>query len=157
MYKWNDDISQFNSNAWAFNYRSIFYTNVVLDGLSKLKVQSDQQALYNNIKGSALFYRSLVFFHLAQIYAPPFDLNTANLDLGIPLKLGSDINEKVQRSTLSQTYDRIIKGLKEAIPLLQVTPLYKTRPSKPAIYLLLAKVYLAMNDYTNAFCRQTPA
>lgn len=152
LYKWDDNIysNGFNIN-WSFGYRCVFYSNVVLDGLSKTNVAQDLQTSYNNIKGSALFYRSFTFFQLAQVFAPVYDSSTAKTDLGLALRLTSDINEAIQRASVQETYDRIITDLKNAAPLLPVIPLYKTRPSRPAAYALLAKTYLSMRDYNNAF------
>ncbi len=68
----------------------------------------------------------------------------------------SDIANTTTRPALSpvvdvkESYDRMITDLKIAIELLPVTPLYTTRPSSVAAKALLAKIYLSMEDYTNA-------
>lgn len=151
LYIWNDDIySDYFVDNWNLGYRCVFYANVVLDGISELKSTANERTVYNNLKGSSLFYRSNAFFHLAQVFAPPFDSSTADTDFGLPLRLTSDLNERIERISVQQTYDKIISDLKEAISLLPSTPLYKTRPSKPAVYGLLARVYLSMRDYDNS-------
>jgi hypothetical protein len=150
QYIWNDDIYSSPITDWSFIYKCVFYANEALDGLHALSASTDDLQKYNNIKGSALFYRSFAFYHAAQVYAPPFDNNTADNDYGICLKLTSDINEKISRSSVRSSYNRIIDDVKQSISLLPVTPLYKTRPSKPAAYALLAEVYLSMRDYNNA-------
>jgi starch-binding outer membrane protein, SusD/RagB family len=91
-----------------------------------------------------------MFYQLAQIFAPHYNKDSAAHDWGIPLKLSADIIEHVQRSTVAETYERIITDLKRAIPLLPKTPLYKTRPSRPAACALLARVYLTMQEYDSA-------
>ncbi len=151
LYIWNDDIWSNPFTDWSIPYRSVFYANVVLDGIPGVSFSLDQKDLYNNIKGSALFFRSNTFYHLAQVFAPPFDPSSSNADFGIPLRISSDINEPIKRASVEETYDRIIKDLREAIPLLPTLPTFKTRPSKTAAYALLARVYLAMRDYQNAF------
>ncbi len=134
---------------WDFPYRTIFYANTALDGLAKITGSYDQAA-WNNVKGSALFYRAHIFYQLAQLFAPPYDSQTAAADWGIPLRLQADINEKISRSSVKQTYEKVINDLREALPLLPAKPLYLTRPSKPAVYSLLARVYQTMQDYENA-------
>ncbi len=152
IYKWKDHIvSNIRFLDWDIPYRAIFYSNVVLDGLSTLDAASSKTDAYNNVKGSALFFRSLMFHQLAQVFAVPYDKATASADLGLPLKLLSDINERPSRATVKQTYDRIIADLQTAKNLLPSTPLYKTRPSKPAVSGLLARVYLSMNNYDSAW------
>lgn len=135
---------------WDIPYKVIFYSNVVIDGLSKLKIANDQQSAWNNTYGSALFFRAHAFYQLSQVFAPAFDKNSANRDLGIPMRLSSDINEKISRSSVEQTYDQIIQDLKSSVSLLPDLPLYKTRPSKAAAYALLSRVYLSMSSYDNA-------
>jgi starch-binding outer membrane protein, SusD/RagB family len=109
-------------------------------------------AQYNNIKGSALFFRAYMFYLLSGEYSKPFVGQSASSDLGIVLRLSSDPGQKVTRSTVQQTYNQMIKDIQTAIPLLSITSSvsYQTRPTRPAAYALLAKIYLAMSDYKNA-------
>jgi starch-binding outer membrane protein, SusD/RagB family len=69
----------------------------------------------------------------------------------IPLKLSADIGEKIERASLSQTYDQILADLKTAALLLPLSQPVKTRPSKPAAYAMLARVYLSMQQYEKAW------
>jgi len=147
LYTWKDDFwSQYWSD-WAAAYRSVFYANSVLDGISKLGGNRAQQQLINNEIGSALFYRSHSLWHIAQVFSPPYDSTSA---YGIPIVLSSDVNQKIARATLKNTYDQIIADLKTSSALLPSKALYKTRPSKAAALGLLARVYLSMADYSNA-------
>lgn len=151
-YVWANDIYEGSTLPifdWEYPYKMIEYANVVLDGLEKLGPQIDQHA-YDNAKGSALFYRSLAYYSLCQLYCQPYSETTASTVLGLPLKRTSNINEISKRSTLQETYDYIIKDLTTAEQLLPEIPQYKTRPSNIAANALLAKVYLNLEDYSNA-------
>jgi hypothetical protein len=134
-------------NDWGYPWQRIFYANNVLDGLKSIKSGSDE---FNNIKGSALFYRAFNYYSLSQEFAAPYNKSTSNTDLGLPLRLTSEIDINYPRSTVKQTYDQMIADLKESVRLLPITPLYKTRPSKPAAFALLARLYLNMFDYETA-------
>ncbi len=136
---------------WSWPYKTIEVTNIILEGINAVPATPSNLAQWNNVKGSALFIRAANFFNLAQTFAPQYNAATSNTDLGIPLRLGSDVNEISTRATIEETYQQIIADLKEAENLLPIVPAYQTRPSKPALYGLLAKVYLNMGDYTNAF------
>lgn len=150
-YIWKPDIFEGSTNRdWNQLYQMVEYSNIVLDALNKVSVNSDNNSDWNNAKGSALFYRAFAFYHLASLFAKPYDITTSKSDLGIPLRLSSDINKKTKRSTVQQTYDQIIADLVSAESLLPITPLYQTRPSKPATDGLLARIYLNMGDYENA-------
>lgn len=133
------------------SYIRIYYANLVLDGMPKIKpIGGTEQEQWNNIKGQALFHRTHAFYELAQVFAPPFEVSNANSKLGIPLRLEADINIPSKRGTVQQTYDQIINDLTLAKDLLPESPLYKTRPSKYAIYALLARCYLSMANYEQA-------
>lgn len=135
---------------WIAAYGRILHANIVLDGIATLTIPNSDQTAYQNVKGSALFYRSLDLFDLSQQYCKPFDANTAGSDLGLPLRTSSNINLTVDRSTLNATYSLFINDLLTAIPLLPVTPTFPTRPSKPAAYGLLARIYLSQQNYNKA-------
>jgi hypothetical protein len=127
-------------------YRLIFYTNNVLEGLNNLENVSDLKK-YNEIKGSALFFRAYGFYQLAQIFCAPYSASSANDGLGIPLRLKSDINLPSTRATIAQTYTQILSDLAKSVPLLPEIVAYKTRPDKTAAYAMLSKIYLLMQDY----------
>jgi tetratricopeptide (TPR) repeat protein len=151
-YIWASDIYEGSKETgnWGRLYQKIFYANVALEGIDKIQPSAVDQLAWNNIKGSALFYRAHAFFSLGQLYAKQYDATTASSDPGIPLKLSADINEKVGRGTVEQTYQQIINDLTAARNLLPVNPAYTTRPSLPAVFGLLANTYLVMGDYDKA-------
>lgn len=150
-YTWAKKIPfQPGTKNWIGPYRVIFYANIVLDALNKLSKDKTDQLSYNNIKGSALFYRAFQFYNLAQVFAPQYKSNTASSEPGIPLRLTADIAELTTRSTVKETYGRIITDLNEAIALLPNTPLVQTRPGKAAAFALLARTYLTMQNYSMA-------
>jgi hypothetical protein len=88
-----------------------------------------------------------MYFQIAQVFAPVFNPSTAESDFGIPLRQHADINESIFRSSVKETYDKIILDLRSAITLLPDKPLYQTRPSKAAAYAMLSRVYQTMEDY----------
>jgi tetratricopeptide (TPR) repeat protein len=138
------------SADWLTAYKRILNANVVLNGIAKVKATTSDQQAWNNVKGSALFFRSFDFYNLSQEYCKPYDQTTSTTDLGIPLRLDYNINIPATRSTLQNTYDQIVNDLKAAAPLLGTSPLFKTRPSKQAVFGLLARTYLSMGAYEQA-------
>lgn len=151
-YFWEDDVYEATSNIpdWSTPYKQVFYANIVLDGLSKLNRLDDPSA-YDYIKGSALFIRAHAFYQIAQVFAPPFSPSTAASLEGIPLVLSSDVNIRPGRGTLEETYARITEDLSLAYTLLPINVPFKSRPNRPAALALLARTYLVMQDYFNAF------
>jgi len=153
-YTWSktlyDPINYIYVHDWSDPYQMVYYANTVLDDLPAIKIIAGQQSQYNQIKGAALFYRSFAFYNLVQTFALPYNSATAGSTLGIPLRLTSDINARPPRSNEADCYNQILTDLKNALPLLPVTPAYKTAPSQPAVNALLARIYLAMADYPSA-------
>lgn len=80
-----------------------------------------------------------------------YDEATADTDLGVPLKLDSEISEPIFRSTLKQTYQRITEDLDLAAALLPQNAISMTHITNAGAYALLARTYLYMNDYAKAY------
>jgi hypothetical protein len=150
-YIWAPDIyAGQTSFDWDPTYQRILYENVVLDGIAKVPHSSSDVASWNNVKGTALFYRAYDFLSLVEEYAKAYDPSSAGSDLGIPLRTTSNITVKSVRVSVQATYDQIISDLTIAKPLLPFTPLYPTRPGTAAVYGLLSRVYLSQRDYNKA-------
>lgn len=149
-YIWAKNMAATYSSDWSSPYQQVYYANLILDGLKDVEINDTNKPERDNVKGSALFYRANAYYKLSQLFAKPYIPSSAANDLGIVLKLTSDVREDYSRSTNEQTYNVIIDDLIQAAELLPVTGLYKTRPSKVAANALLAKVFLCMRDYTNA-------
>jgi len=153
-YIWKPDIyeGQPNVTDWSISYTQVLHANVVLEALQELEKKGSLDVEGKNIRGMALFYRAHALFNLAQIFAPPYDLQTAHTDLGIPLRDKSDINAVFPRSTVYATYEKIIQDLDAAQDLVPTSVIYhyKNRPTKPAVLGLKARVYLSMRQYEKA-------
>ncbi|UKB78575.1 RagB/SusD family nutrient uptake outer membrane protein [Chryseobacterium sp. MEBOG07] len=147
-YVWDSDLFVGEPGFdWNNSYKRILYANIVLEGISHISAKPQDQTQWNQVKGTALFYRSYDFFNLVQDFAKAYDRGSATRDLGIPLRLNSNINTKTQRATVQETYDQIIADLLTAKTLLPDQPAYVTRGSKCAVYALLSKVYLHTAQY----------
>lgn len=150
-YLWVKDIFQTSSAVeFATSYIRISAVNVVLEGLDNLKGAGIDQQRWNNIRGQALFHRAFAYYGLSQLFCKPYQKATAASDQGLQLRISSDPNLVVKRSSVAQTYEFMLDDLKQAIDLLPQAPAHLTRPGKAAARGLLAKLYLAMKDYENA-------
>ncbi|EHQ26571.1 RagB/SusD family nutrient uptake outer membrane protein [Mucilaginibacter paludis] len=151
VYVWAKNIYDGSAvNDWDMPYKSVFNCNFVLEGINSIPVTEQNKASYNRVLGSALFFRAHAFYQLAQVFAPPYQKTNAASQLGIPLRLSTDISEKISRATLKDTYDRVITDLLKSKDLLPTDNTAKTRPSRQAAYGLLARVYQTMQEYDKA-------
>ena len=149
MYTWEKDNLfdiGYNGNDWSSCYKAVYIATSVLDNLQDIEESGE----WNNVKGQALVFRAARYLDAVQTWALPYDERASATDLGLPLRLDPDFNEKSERVSVQQTYNQIIADLQNAVSLLPAIPLNQTRPSKPAVYGLLARTYLAMRQYANA-------
>lgn len=149
-YRWvpNDD-DPFPSD-WSYAYRPVYNANYTLEAIEKVATDPLNKAAWNNVKGSALFFRAYYFLQLAWIYSKAYDPATASSDLGIALRLTSDFNTPSTRASVEQTYQQIIKDASASVALLPDLPFHSFRPSKAAAYGLLARTYLSIGKYDSA-------
>ncbi|CDS92100.1 conserved hypothetical protein [Sphingobacterium sp. PM2-P1-29] len=151
QYTWQPDyVTRPQSSAgdeWYNCYKVIYICNSVLQGLEENKL-TGQEADY--IKGQALVFRAARFLDGAQIWSPVYNRATANTDLGMVLRLDPDINTLSIRSSVQETYERILQDLTDALPLLPATISSPTLPTKAAVYGLLARTHLIMGSYADA-------
>lgn len=149
LYNWQvDSWAGTTSPDWNYLYSLMEYANIVLDGMPKL---NSSQVGYNNVQGQAYFYRALSLYTLAQLFCKPYSKGSAGTDLGIPVRLSSDVNLLYGRGTLEQLYKQMISDATFAVNLLDASQINNRRPSKNAALGLLARVYLNMEDYPAAF------
>jgi len=153
-YIWAKDVygGELRFQGWNGLYSSIFYANNVLDGLDKMSDAAKNQALWRQLYGAALFHRAFAHYDLVRNYAQAFDPQKANQLPGVPIRLTSGIDVYEKRATMEATYNQIFSDLNRAIPLLNVSvsSSFQNRPSRPAAYALLSRIYLDMGDYRQA-------
>lgn len=148
-YVWGSNVPS-ASGEWNTSYHKLMIYNMILETLGDLPADGKEETR-DHIKGAALFYRGWSHFTLALVYGQGFDAETAGSSLGIPLRLSSDLEAKMTRSSLKETYSRIVDDLQIAATLLpDRQPNIRTRPSKAAAYAALSRVYLVMGDYPQA-------
>jgi hypothetical protein len=147
---WAKDIYEGGAaSGWANMYNKIYNANIVLEGLERQSAQGAVVARANEIKSWALFCRAQALHDLAQVFAQPYKPQSADQDLGLPLKLSTNLTEFATRATVAQTYNQIVTDLLSSIPELpdNMTKSHRNRPCKAAGYALLARVYLNMQNY----------
>ena len=152
-YIWKAELFEGNGDIpdWNQPYTQVLYCNIILESIDNVSGNVTQAAI-NAIRGDAYFKRAFAFYNLAQLFTPPYDNTTAATDLGLPLRLQSDIRIKVPRSSVKETYEQIIADLQQAYQLLPATipASNKNRASKPAALAMLARVNLTTGNYVQA-------
>ncbi len=154
FYNWRDPST---SVLWTKLYSLIGPFNMIIDEIRT--AEGNDEALRNQVRGEALYWRAYCFFKLVQYYSP-----YKNNELGVPVFLDTHIdavNGNQSRKTQQEAYAQIISDCKEGLRLLTLTNPkvswnFAYKPS--AFHALLAAVYhyKAMSgaaeesDWTNA-------
>lgn len=135
---------------WNIPFKNIFYSNAVLEGLAKSDSAATERGQY--LKGWALFKRAYFMYDLTRNFCKSYDEGTATTDPGIPIRLKPGIDKVEKRASLQKTFDQIIDDLANAENLLPKTRPSSNlnRPSRIAVYALLARIYLEMRKYDQA-------
>ncbi|WP_285057950.1 RagB/SusD family nutrient uptake outer membrane protein [Pedobacter ginsengisoli] len=149
-YTWIYDDYNFGSD-WSYSYLPVFNSNFCIESIQKIQKTGLNKTMWDNVIGSALFFRAYHFYNLAGVYGKAYDVNSYEKDLGIVLRLNSDFNIPSLRASIKDTYAQIIKDAEESIGYLPEQPQHALRPSKPAAYGLLARCYLSMRLYDDAY------
>lgn len=146
-YLWREEIWPVGGAAdWSRIYRLIFIANVVLEQADKLPESSE----LNRMKAEAHFHRAHAHFMLAQIFSPAYQQGINDQDLGIPLRMNSEILERSPRVPLQTYYDAVLNDLEQAFEFLPVFENIKTRPTQLAVKALLSRIYLTIGNYSLA-------
>lgn len=132
-------------------YKNDYYTNcynIVYRANKVLKYIDKTSAKRNTIEGQAKFLRALGFLEVIRLYAQPYGATADNSHPGVPIRLVPDIS-LLDRVTVKEGYDQILKDLNEAVTLLPESN--GPDPSKYAAIAYLAKVHFQMNDFAKAY------
>ena len=136
---------------WYVSYKIINGANTVIDLINSKDVLSEDE---EQLLGENYFLRAFSMFNLVRFYAKPYALSNPTSDPGIILRLSTSEPGDKARATIQETYDAIIKDLKEAENLMK-KPRGKEFASKEAAEALLSRVYINMNDYDNTISSTT--
>lgn len=151
LYLWQDKplyTTQYLQAHWRNAFHVIAISNTILDELPNVKENDGLSR--QTIEGTALFHRAFTYLGLVHAYCNAYDPVSANTDLGLPMRMDSDINMPSKRSSLEETYILIEKDIIKAIELLPETSEFPTRPNKVAAYALMSRLMLTMENYDKA-------
>lgn len=151
--------------TWGNTYLSINRANVASSStIADPILASADPAVVSQLKADAAYIRGLGFFHLVRLFGLPYADETKNVaGRGIVLRTRGTTTitesfDKIQRSTVEETYTQIIADLKFAAANLPATRTtwnngFATRNAAKA---LLAKVYFYKGDMVNAVAEAKP-
>lgn len=126
-------------------YIAIYRSNVVIKDMGRIEMTEAERQRF---EGEALFIRALNHFVIVRQFAQPFGYSPNNTHLGIGLKTEPTF-DPVLRTSVADVYAQIVADLKTAeVQLPDDNGVYA---NKFAAKALLAKVFLEMGQYQNAY------
>ena len=153
LYLFKEQISTENGddNNWIRYYNQIYVANVVLEGLKT--VENGTPEAIAEVKADASLQRAFAYFNLVNIYCVHYNPETANADLGVPIRAGIELEgADFTRASVAETYNLILSDISnniDALPDLQPANL-SFRPSKAGAYTFLARVLIYQGKYDEA-------
>lgn len=139
--------------AWELAYRTIGNCNLTIEMVEALG--NERTDKHTVTMGENYYLRALCYFLLVNEFAQPYS-NNPTQNPGLPLKLNSDPDDLPQsRSTVAEVYDQVVSDLKDAITYMTLpdgmSPKANIYATKEAAEALLARVYLYMGNYDEAY------
>ncbi|MEM6642345.1 MAG: RagB/SusD family nutrient uptake outer membrane protein [Bacteroidota bacterium] len=149
------EILDINARVEA-NWRRAYETLNLVNGILQNIALVQDAALQTRIQGEALAIRGMIYFELVRLWGPQYSSSTLNAP-AIPILLEpiTDITEftNVTRNTVAEVYDRAIRDLQDAIPLLSDSSIDLNRINVYVCEAVLARIAMQQGDYDEAVTR----
>lgn len=152
LFTWNDlnpsPLTQ--SYPYASFYNIIFYSNHII--ASRNDILGEQEAI-DQLIGEAHALRALQYFELVNLYAPPYNPETASQDAAVPITTVYDADREYPVNSVAEVYELIMSDLEQADALINTgqQPLgLNYRFSKVAVKAFKARAYLYQQQWEKA-------
>ncbi|MCI1648055.1 MAG: RagB/SusD family nutrient uptake outer membrane protein [Bacteroides sp.] len=152
-YNWEEetDRTQWNNSdetTYYNGYEAIGLCNLVIDNALTAKEATDAER--HLVYDYARVLRAMHYFQVVNYYADTYTSSTAESKLSVPLITSSDEGASYKQVSIQEIYDFMIKEVTESLSDLPDMGATILHPGKGAAYAFLARLYLQMQDYTNA-------
>lgn len=148
-----------DDGVWTTLYQRINAVNIVLSEIDDKDQSGEKDRLTAlRVKGECHFLRAQFYLMLVNIYGDAYSPLDAATKLGVPLKLthyvehDKDKESQFERVSVETVYQQIIKDLQASVDYFIQSPQTRSfyRASRGAALLLLSRVYLYMQNWTEA-------
>lgn len=152
FYTWQKDPfvasgKETDDEIWSDYYEHLGIVNVVIYEADRFSEGNTES--YRRVLATSLFLRAFYYYKLNSLYGCAYNPQTAESDLGVPLKLASAVSKDYfSRNTTKENYDQMVIDLKKSIELFEgVSRISYMHPDKLAAQVLLSRIYLYMNKW----------
>lgn len=143
IYNYNNISNGYRTDDfWTPGYQAIVGCNKVIELTPEGEsVEKDQ------LVGENYYLRAYAFFEMVNVFGRPYVQGRSNL--GVPLKLTTDVNDLPDRNTVGEVYDQVVADLLKAETLMTINK-SNSYATKEAAQALLSRVYLYMEENQKA-------
>lgn len=152
-FTWAQDIEYYDVSYDGFynrRYTNIMACNIVIENAETMKGERDKVA---SCVAQAYTLRALCYFYLVNLYGKPYNAATAATDMGVVLRLKSEIvRDQPARNTVKEVYDQINSDLDKALSYWEKAAMSSNKHlvSERATQLLKSRVALFTGDWDTA-------
>lgn len=152
-YMWDENADRIalkvsDETTYYASYAGISTFNLIIENaLTTTKATEAEQRI---VWAEAKVLRAMNYFNLVNFYADTYVASTASTKLSVPLITSANINAPSKQVTIQEMYDFILNDVKDALPYLPKISQTALHPNLGAGYAFYARVYLQMNNYTEA-------
>ncbi len=152
LYNFDSQVWLYDALADDVNWKNQYYiVSLVGTMLIELEKATDNPQLQKQLVAEAKVHRAYAYLTLVNIYAKHYNATTAATDLGVPIIENAALLPPLNRQSVQKVYDYVLSELEAALPdLPDDVVIYTHRPSKAAVYAIMARAYLYMGKYTDA-------
>jgi starch-binding outer membrane protein, SusD/RagB family len=152
-YMWDEEanrivLNQADEGTFYRSYAGISTFNLIIENALTATEATEEQK--RAVWAEAKILRAMNYFNLANFYADTYQASTAATKLSVPLITSASINAPSKQVSIQEIYDFIVTDVKEALPYLPKVSQTALHPNLGAGYAFYARVYLQMNNYTEA-------
>lgn len=138
-------------DTWQGYYSAMVNLNNIITNMGTIPTaDATEKATLDRFIGEAHLMRAFYYHQLIQRWGKPYNAATAGSDLGVPLVLTFDPNDKPARATVQAVYDQILADIasaKSMMPAVSGAPASNGRLTRDAALALEARVLLHMGNW----------
>ncbi len=152
LYAFEPQVWLYEALADDVNWKNQYYiVSLVGTILIELEKVTDNPVVKEQLAAEARVHRAYAYLNLVNIYAKHYNPATAATDLGVPLIENAATLPPLNRVSVQKIYDYIFSELALALPALPDNiVIYTHRPTKAAVYAIMARAYLYQGKYAEA-------
>lgn len=152
-YMWDEDadriaLKQSDETTYYASYAGISTFNLIIENaLTTTQATEEEKRV---IWAEAKVLRAMNYYNLVNFYADTYVAATASTKLSVPLITSAAVNAPSKQVSIQEMYNFILTDVKDALPYLPKVSQTALHPNLGAGYAFYARVYLQMNNYTEA-------